>query len=343
MKRKPVSALALAAILALSLFGCGGTSDATNPPDTQPPASNGSEQTVQPSLENAKISIVSAASGGAWYSIGGALAELFKTEIPGSITECGPGGGISNVFTVSSGEAQLGFGFPNDVLDAENGVSSFEGNQITNIRGVTALYPGVLHIAVAADSNIQSIADLRGKVLCTQTKGNSAEQAMNIVLQACGMTYDDMATVNYVGFTDAVDLVKDGHADAIAYMSTYPYAALQDLAESKGVKLLSLTGEEIAGIQEINPAYEPITIPGGTYKGTDEDVTCINAKTILFTSAEVSDELVYAMTKALYENYEFLCTVNSSLSNMTPDYGCNTGITLHPGAEAYYKEIGAIK
>lgn len=342
MKCKSVVAAVLSLALALSMTGCGNeTSNPTNAPSTQSPSS--SQESSQPVLENAKISIVSAASGGAWYSIGGALAELFKTEIPGAVTECGPGGGISNVFTVSSGEAQLGFGFPNDVVDAENGAASFEGNQITNIRGVTALYPGILHIAVAADSNIETVEDLKGKVLCTQTKGNSAEQAMNIVLQACGMSYEDMGTVNYVGFTDAVDLVKDGHADAIAYMSTYPYAALQDLAESKGVKLLSLNEDQIAKIQEINSAYEAISIPGGTYKGTDEEVTCISAKTILFTSAEESDELVYAITKALYENYNYLCTVNSSLSNMTPDYGSNTGITLHPGAEAYYKEIGAIK
>lgn len=342
MKRKSVIALALTAALSLSLFGCGNqAANPTGAPASQPPANT--EQGGQPALQDAKISIVSAASGGAWYSIGGALAELFKTEIPGAVTECGPGGGISNIFTVSSGEAQLGFGFPNDVVDAENGAGSFDGNQITNIRGVTALYPGILHIAVAADSNIKTVEDLKGKVLCTQTKGNSAEQAMNIVLQAYGMTYDDMSTVNYVGFTDAVDLVKDGHADAIAYMSTYPYAALQDLAESKGVKLLGLDDEHIAKVQEINPAYEAIDIPGGTYKGTDEDVKCISAKTILFTSAEVSDDLVYAMTKALYENYDYLCTVNSSLSNMTPDYGSNTGITLHPGAEAYYKEIGAIQ
>jgi len=334
MKCKRFTALVLSLAMTLTLAACG--SDPT-------PTPAGSKQPDAVQTESTKISIVSAASGGAWYAIGGALAELFKNEIPGAVTECGPGGGISNIFTVSAGDAQLGFGFPNDVVDAEAGRGSFEGSAIDNIRGVTAIYPGILHIAVAAGSNINSVDDLRGKVLCTQTKGNSAEQAMAIVLEAYGMTYDDMSAVNYVGFTDAVDLVKDGHADAIAYMSTYPYAALQDLAESKGVKLISIDEEHIAKIRGINAAYDATIIPGGSYKGTDEDVTCINAKTILFTSAEVSEDVVYAMTKALYENYDFLCTVNSSMSNMTPDYGSNTGITLHPGAEKYYKEIGAIQ
>ena len=329
--KKLTRMIALVLVMLLALTACG-----TSNPSQSPDPSKSSEETSH-------ISIVSAASGDAWYSIGGALAELFKSEIPGAVTECAPGGGISNIFTVSSGEAQLGFGFPNDVLDAEAGRGNFEGNVIDNIRGVTAIYPGILHIAVAAGSNIESVEDLRGKVLCTQTKGNSAEQAMAVVLAAYGMTYDDMATVNYVGFTDAVDLVKDGHADAIAYMSTYPYAALQDLAESRGVKLISIDDEHIAKIQEINAAYDPIVIPGGSYKGTDEDVVCISAKTILFTSADVPEELVYQMTKTLYENYDYLCTVNSSLANMIPDYGSNTGIRLHPGAERYYREIGAIK
>ena len=333
LKGKRLVHLTLAAALLLTLASCG---NSDTPTDT-----GGSQNTGE--TESTKISIVSASSGGAWYAIGGAIAELFKNEIPGAVTECGPGGGISNVFTVSSGEAQLGFGFPNDVLDAEAGVGNFEGTPIDNIRGITAIYPGILHIAVTADSNINSVEDLRGKVLCTQPKGNSAEQAMSVVLQAYDMTYDDLKTVNYVGFTDAVDLVKDGHADAIAYMSTYPYAALQDLAESKGVKLLSIDDEHIAKVQEINAAYTPISIPGGAYKGTDQDVQCINATTILFTSAEVSEDLAYQMTKILHENYDYLCTVNSSMANMTPEYGCDTGITLHPGAERYYKEIGVLK
>lgn len=337
MKAKRLISLALSLTMVLALASCGQGSAPTATPGAAQPSE------TAPAAEKVKISIVSAASGGAWYAIGGALAELFKTEIPGAVTECGPGGGISNIFTVSKGEAQLGFGFPNDVVDAEAGRGSFEGSVISNIRGITAIYPGILHIAVAAGSNIESVSDLKGKVLCTQTKGNSAEQAMGLVLAAYDMSYDDMATVNYVGFTDAVDLVKDGHADAIAYMSTYPYAALQDLAESKGVKLISVDEEHMAKVRELNAAYEPITIPGGSYKGTDEDVVCVSSKTILFTSADVSDDLAYEMTRALYENYDYLCTVNKSMSNMVPEYGSNTGITLHPGAEKYYKEIGAIK
>lgn len=291
----------------------------------------------------AKINIVSASSGGAWYQIGGALAELFKTEIPNSVTACGPGGGISNIFSVSSNEAQLGFGFPDDVLDAEAGIGDFEGNRITNIRGVTALYPGVLHIATSKGSNINSIEDLKGKVLCTQQKGNSAEKAIRIVLEAYGITYDDLGKVNFVGFSDAVDLVKDGHADAIAYMSTFPYASLQDLAESKGVKLLSIDEKHLNIIAENNPAYDKITIPGGIYKGTDLDTVAISSKTILFTNSEMSEETVYQMTKAMYDNFDQLRIVNKSIENMVPEYGYNTGIQLHPGAEKYYREIGILK
>lgn len=163
------------------------------------------------------------------------------------------------------------------------------------------------------------------------------------MLEAYGMTYDDLGKVNFVGFSDAVDLVKDGHADAIAYMSTFPYAALQDLAESKGVKLISIDEEHLNIIANQNPAYEKITIPGGIYKGTDSDTIAISSKTILFTNAEMSEEIVYQMTKAMYDNYEKLCTVNKSMENMVPEYGYNTGIQLHPGAEKYYKEIGVLK
>lgn len=333
MNIKKLVLTSLVVSLIFTMIGC----------SAKPDSINQSSQQDNTASEGVKINIVSANSGGAWYSIGGALAELFKNNIPNSVTSVGPGGGISNIFSVSSNEAQLGFGFPDDVLDAEAGVGDFEGNKLTNVKGVTALYPGVLHIATAEGANIESISDLKGKVLCTQQKGNSAEKMIRKVLEAYDMSYDDMGKVNFVGFTDAVDLVKDGHADAIAYMSTFPYAAMQDLAESKGVKLLSIDEEHINKILGLSPAYDKVAIPGGIYKGTDKETTAIGCKTILFTNDETPEDVVYSMTKLMYENYEDLITVNRSLENMKPEYGSNPGIELHPGAEKYYKEIGVLK
>lgn len=344
MRLRRWTGLLLAFVLVVSaglLAGCSEKGGST--PSTEDGTSAGPEaSTGTSSGEKIAINIASASSGGAWYTIGGALADLFQSEIPNTVSTCGPGGGIANVFSVSSNEAQLGFGFPDDVLDAEAGVGDFEGNPLTNIRGVTALYPGVLHIAVASDSNINSIQDLKGKVLCTQQKGNAAEKMIRKVLGVYDMSYDDMGKVNFVGFTDAVDLVKDGHADAIAYMSTFPYASLQDLAESRGVKLLSIDEEHMAKLLADCPAYSNVTIPGGSYKGTDEDVVALGCTTILFTNAEMPEDIVYQMTKAMYEDYDNLVIVNSSMASMTPEEGPNTSITLHPGAEKYYKEIGAI-
>lgn len=330
MKIRKIFSVVLVLTLVFTMSGCSSKSV-----DSDSAGNGPSERT--------KINIVSASSGGAWYSIGGALAELFKTNISNSVTSVGPGGGISNIFSVASNEAQLGFGFPDDVLDAEAGVGDFEGQSISNVKGVTALYPGVLHIATAEGSNINSISDLKGKVLCTQQKGNAAEKMIRKVLEAYDMTYDDLGKVNFVGFSDAVDLVKDGYADAIAYMSTFPYAALQDLAESKGVNLLSIDEEHMAKILETCPAYEEVVIPGGIYKGTDENSVVVGCKTILFTNDETPEDVVYQMTKIMYENFEHLVTVNKSIGNMVPEYGCNPGIKLHPGAEKYYKEIGVIK
>lgn len=344
MRLKKFTSLLLVLVLVVSmglLSGCSGENGKTASSESGASAESGAPAAAS-SGEKVTINIASASSGGAWYTIGGALADLFQSEIPNTVSSCGPGGGIANVFSVSSNEAQLGFGFPDDVLDAEAGVGDFEGNPLTNVRGVTALYPGVLHIAVASDSSINSIEDLKGKVLCTQQKGNAAEKMIRKVLAVYDMSYDDMSKVNFVSFSDAVDLVKDGHADAIAYMSTFPYASLQDLAESRGVKLLAIDDTHMDKLLTDCPAYSNITIPGGSYKGTDEDVTALGCTTILFTNAEMPEDIVYQMTKAMYEDYDNLVIVNSSMASMTPEDGPNTGITLHPGAEKYYKEIGAI-
>lgn len=342
MKLRKAASLVLAGAFLL-LAGC--SSPAPAPGAASTPAPGGTSPAVETPVpgEKVAINIASANSGGAWYTIGGALAELYQREIPNVVASCGPGGGISNIFAVANNEAQLGFGFPDDVLDAQSGVGDFEGNTLDNVRGVTALYPGVLHIATAAGSGINSVEDLKGKVLCTQQKGNAAEKMIRKVLEAYGLSYEDMSKVNFVGFSDAVDLVKDGHADAIAYMSTFPYAALQDLAESKGVQLITIDQAHMDQLIAECPAYNAVTIPGGAYKGTDADVTAIGCKTILFTNAEMSDDVVYSMTKAMYDNHENLVLVNQSLAEMTPAYGSDTGIDLHPGAQRYYQEIGAMK
>lgn len=329
---KSVMALLLAMVLILSLAACGSTENATE--ETVDEA-----QTAGP----VTITIASANSGGAWYTIAGALADLFQKNIDQCTSSATGGAGISNIFSVAANEAQLGFGFPDDVIDAQNGVGDFEGQNLTNVKGVTALYPGVLHIAVAANSDINSVADLKGKVVCTQQKGNAAYKMTWKVLDAYGITENDI-TPNYVGFTDAVDLIKDGHADALCYMSTFPYSALQDLAESVGVKLIEIEESYMQKIIATSPAYAAVTIPSGTYKGTDVDVKALGCTTILFTNEEMSEDVVYQMTKAMFENYDDLCIVNKSLKNMTPEFVINNiGIDLHAGAIKYFKEIGAIQ
>jgi hypothetical protein len=333
MKSKKTAILSLAlAVLLLFCTACGGS---TAPAPAPAPAQN--------EVKVDSITIASANSGGAWYTIAGALADLFQNNMEGVTSTATSGAGISNIFSVSANEAQLGFGFPDDVLDAENGKNDFEGNALNNVRGVTALYPGVLHIAVASDSNIEKIEDLVGKTICTQSKGNAAYKMTWKVLDAYGITEKDV-TMNYVGFSDAADLIKDGHADAACYMSTYPYSALQDLANARGVKLLEIDEAHMNAILEAAPAYSVVTIPGGTYNGTDEDVNCLGCTTILFTNSEMPEEVVYQMTKLMFEHYDDLCIVNKSLKNMTPEFVVNNiSITLHPGAEKYFREVGAIQ
>lgn len=212
MKKSLKAALAL--VLALIMVLC------TACGDTNAPAGNDGSDTPDAPQTVDTITIASANSGGAWYTIAGALADLFQNNIEGVTSTATSGAGISNIFSVSANEAQLGFGFPDDVLDAQNGVGDFAGNALNNVVGVTALYPGVLHIAVAANSGINTIEDLVGKTICTQAKGNAAYKMTWKVLDAYGITESDV-TMNYVGFSDAADLIKDGQADALCYMSTY--------------------------------------------------------------------------------------------------------------------------
>jgi TRAP transporter TAXI family solute receptor len=287
-----------------------------------------------------KIMITTAQVGGAWYPIGGAMASILSKSIPGTMATVQPGGGISNIFLVGGGKAEIGFGFPGDIANAQKGLADFKGKPITNIRAITFLYPGILHIAVIASSPIQSISDFKGRRLCVPPRGNTAEVMTRIVLKAHGLSYEDLGRVQFVSFADGADLLRDGNADIISAMSTVPFPALMDLARAKGLKLISIEAAPLQKLLKENPSFFEYTIPAGSYKGTDKPTKAIATPTILFTRQEMSEDLIYRVTKALFENKKELVAVTKTMEKMTIADGTNTGgIPLHPGALRYFNEM----
>ncbi|MBN1829977.1 MAG: TAXI family TRAP transporter solute-binding subunit [Deltaproteobacteria bacterium] len=286
-----------------------------------------------------QMTIVTAGVGGAWYPIGGVLANLITKNIPDTAGTVTGGGGIANVFSVGSGKADIGFAFPSDIANAQKGLDEFAGKPVANIRVITAIYPGTLHIVARADSDIKTIADLKGKILCVPPKGNTAEKMVRKVLAVYNLSYNDLKKVNYLSYSDSADLIRDGHADIFMAMSTVPMPALNDLAKSKPLRLIPIDKEHMAKLEADNPAYFENVIPGGSYEGAAEPVSFPAMTTLIITRSDLPADLIYQITKTMYENKKDFVAVIKLMDEMKIENWKQTGgVPLHPGAEKFYKE-----
>ncbi len=280
--------------------------------------------------------------GGAWYPLGGAIADAVQKEIPGVTIAVSPGGGVANVEAVELGKCEIGFSNSSSGVDGVHGRPPFK-QKMENMRQLANLYPQYFQIVVLEGSGIKSVADLKGKVISPGPKGHTAEFAARQVLEVYGLSYKDMSKVHHVSFTDSVALMKDGHCDAWLFTTTIPAGSVMDLASARKIRLISLPEDKIKAMQNLNAGYLRRLIPKGTYPGVDYDVDGFGFFTHLIVSAKLPDDLVYKITKVLVKELPRFGDVVKDMKGVTPkDLALDIGIPFHPGALKYYKEIGVL-
>ena len=293
--------------------------------------------------EKVDIKLMTGPMGGSWYPLGGAIAELIQKSIPGTSVSVVPGAGIANVMGVQEGKADIGFGNSSSSVDGVAGRDPFKA-PTKNVMQLANLYPQYFQMVVSEDSGIKDVMGLKGKSVCVQPKGNTGELLTRQVLEAYGLGYKDLGKVSYVSYSDAVSLMKDGHAVCFTLGTTIPASSVLDLATSKKVRLLGLPDDKIKELQKVNAGYIKRIIPAGTYPGQNYEVPCIGYFTHLVISAKLPEALVYKITKLLSENVNRLADVVKDMKGVTvKDLALDIGVPFHPGALKYYKEAGVIK
>ncbi|MEW6666765.1 MAG: TAXI family TRAP transporter solute-binding subunit [Thermodesulfobacteriota bacterium] len=281
--------------------------------------------------------------GGSWYPLGGAIAELIQKEIPGTSVSVQPGAGIANVMAVQEGKTDIGFGNTSSSVDGVAGRPPFK-SPTKDAMQLANLYPQYFQMVVLDDSGIKTVADLKGKAICPGPKGQTGELLSQQVLQVYGLSYKDMSKVNHVSYSDAVALMKDGHAHAFLPGTTIPASSILDLATNKKIRLLPLPDDKIKALQKLNTGYLKRVIPKGTYPGVKTDTPGVGYFTHLVISAKLPADLVYKITKILCTNVDRMAQVVKDMQGVKPaDLALDIGVPFHPGALKYYKEIGAIK
>jgi len=283
-------------------------------------------------------------TSGTYYPFGGAIANIWNTKIDGmNVTAQATGASAENLRLINKGEAEYAI-VQNDVMDyAYNGTDLFAGEKLENIATVGTLYPEVVQIAVSKASGIKSVSDFKGKRISVGDAGSGVEFNAKQIMEGYGLTFDDIKKSN-LSFKESAEGIQNGTLDGCFITAGVPNSALQELAFTAGLILIPVDGDAAAKICTKYGYYTQTIIPGGTYKGTDDDTPALAIKATLAVSSKLDEETVYQMTKALFTNLPELATAHAKGKEVTAAKAV-TGVSVpfHPGAVKFYKEAGLMK
>lgn len=337
MNRKvKLTSILLASMLALS--ACGG-------PQLVDDGKDNDKEKVQLD-QSYSFTVGTSASGGSVYAVGAGLSNLLGDKIEGlSMRAVATGGAVDNIGLMEKGEVQFALNAANtNFMATEGTLSGIEKQE--NLRSIVSLYPSVIHFLVAKDSNITGFDQLKGTSGSVGAAGSASECYSADIMSYFGYDYKTAKDVEpvFTSTSSAVDLFKDGHIDWGFFPLGVPGANVMDLCMAGKVNILPIAGEDRDNILEQYEYYVPYTIPGGTYEGFDEDIDTIACSVILTCDESVDEEVVYQITKSIWDNLDDVKAIADSLKWMNQETATDgLGAPLHPGAERYYREIGWIE
>lgn len=288
------------------------------------------------------LKLMTGPQGGSWYPLGGAIKNIVEKSMAGTSVQILPGAGIANVKAVEAGKADLGFANSVSTVDAINGKPPFT-EKAKNVCNIGTLYPQYFQVVATASSGIKTPADFKGKALTTQKKGNTGEAITAHLLQAYGMSYDDMSRVSYGSYTDSVNQLKDGNADWFTLGTTVPAGAIMDLASARPITVVPIPDDGLAKMKAINPGYQRIMVPAGSYPGQDAAVPTIGYSTHIIARCDLDEKVVYGVLKNILANVPDLAAIAKAVGKAdAKSMAVETGVPLHKGAAKFYKEQGAL-
>lgn len=299
-------------------------------------------------------------TAGTYYPIGGLLANAISNP-PGSRTceeggSCGvPGlvasavssnGSVANVNAIAGGTLESGF-VQSDVANwAHSGTGIWEGKPaVDKLRAIANLYPESIHLVARADAGIASVADLKGKKVSLDEPGSGTLVDARIILEGYGLAEADIQA-EFLKPNQAAERMRDGQMDAFFFVGGFPAGAIAELASQMPITLVPIEGDGAAAIRAKYPFFADDKVPAGTYEGVAADVSTLAVGAQWVTSADQSEELVYGITKALWNEStrKLLDSGHAKGKSIRPETALSgVGIPLHAGAEKFYREAGLLK
>jgi hypothetical protein len=290
-----------------------------------------------------EVTFMTGPQGGSWIPLGGALKGMWEKNVPGLKITQTPGAGIANVRGVDEGKAQIGLANSNTTVDGLEGRAPYP-KKVTKVCQLANLYPQYFQVVALTDAKVNSFADLKGKSLVTQPKGNTAEMLTDMILKVNGLSYQSLSKANFqAAYNDAVSMMKDGHVQVFTLGTTAPASAVMDLASARDVRLVPVDDKTFDAVKKANPGHNKLIIKAGTYPKQDRDVPVIGYSTHVVVACDLPEQTVYGMVKTMAGNVDSMAAVVKAIDGIKPkDMALDIGVPFHKGAAKFYKEVGAM-
>ncbi|MEW6694340.1 TRAP transporter solute receptor, TAXI family [Tepidimonas thermarum] len=290
------------------------------------------------------INVLTGGQSGVYYPVGVALSQIYAKDIPNvrstaQVTRAS----AENLNLLQAGRGEAAFTLADALSDAWRGNEEAGFKQkLDKLRGIAGLYNNYIQIVANADAGIRTLADLKGKRVSVGAARSGTELNAREIFKAAGLSYSDLAKVEYLPFGESVELMKNRQLDATLQSAGLGVASIRDLATAIKIVVIPVPADVVAKVGD--PAYQPAVIPANTYTGQTADVPTAAIPNFLVTHAGVPDDVVYRMTKAMFDNLDTLYAAHNAARGIKRENALKgMPVPLHPGAERYYREVGLLK
>lgn len=293
------------------------------------------------------LSLVTGGTAGVYFPLGGAMAEIWNARVAGvRVAAQSSGASVANIRTLARGDAHLAL-IQNDVAYyAHNGREMFaeagsnRPQPVAGIRGVAMLYPETVQIVTLRSKRINSVEDLRGKRVVVGDAGSGTEANARQILSVHDIFYR-MMRVDFLSFASGIDQLRDGNVDAVFITAGFPTAAVTDISSSREIGILPVSNEALEALRGRWPFYTRSVIPANAYRGLSAPVSTVAVMAMLVVRADLPDDLVYNLTKALWDNLDRMKAAHARGRDLDLSKALDgMPVPVHPGAERFYREQG---
>lgn len=289
------------------------------------------------------VNVLTGGTAGVYYPLGVALSKIYADKIPKSRPAVqATKASVENLVLLEAGKGEIAFTLGDSLVFAWNGDkdAGFE-KPLKKLRGIAAIYPNYIQLVATASSGVKTLADLKGRSLSVGAAKSGTELNTRAILAAAGMDYKSLGKVEYLPFAESVDLMKNRQLDGTLQSAGLGVASIRDLASTNDITVVAIPAETV---KKIGAPYVPVTIPANTYKGQTAPVETAAVVNFLVTHEGVSDDLVYQMTKTMFDNLDTMVASHAAAKDIKlADAQNGMPIPLHTGAARFYKEKGLLK